>query len=136
MELLLNLVWLMLAVPAALVCMQGRRVAPYRGFFGRFQSVVVLSSILVLVFPVISLTDDLMALRADVEESNSSNRAVKSSTADASGSKSLFGFHLWPAHAVLVGPQVETWSELSLLSVPCADRLLSETVGCRAPPVG
>jgi hypothetical protein len=135
MELLLNLAWLTLAVSAALVGIPACRVAPSRAFLGRLHSAVVLGSILVLVFPFISVTDDLMALRTDIEESGSSNRTVKAATADASDSRGLPSFNLLPVRTGLSGPQNETWSDLSLLSAPCADRVLLENVGSRAPPL-
>jgi hypothetical protein len=134
MELILNLVWLMLFVPAAVVCLRAQKQDRHARFAGRFRSVVVMGSVLVLVFPLISATDDLMALRADVEESGSS-RVVKSGVVDISDSRDLFSFHIMPARIVLVGPPTATLDELSQLSIGHIDSLFFQTAGSRAPPV-
>ena len=73
MELLLNLVWLLLALPAYWLWRRGageRRVSP-------LQCLLALGCALVLLFPVISATDDLHAMRAEMEESASSKRTVR-----------------------------------------------------------
>lgn len=48
-----------------------------------------MGSVLALVFPLISATDDLMALRSDIEESGSSNRAAKSANLDSSNAREI-----------------------------------------------
>jgi len=75
MELLLNLVWVLLALPAYWLWRRStgstvRRPSP-------LQCLLVLGCALVLLFPVISATDDLHAMRAEMEESASSERAVR-----------------------------------------------------------
>jgi hypothetical protein len=82
MELLLNLVWLTLAVPAIWmwrhesVCLaDGCRLHRIRPF-------LLLSCVLVLLFPVISATDDLHAMRQEIEESGPSKRMVKQAVSD------------------------------------------------------
>jgi hypothetical protein len=77
MELLLNLLWLALAFPAFWMwrnepvflenCRGLRRVRPF----------VLLGCILMLLFPVVSATDDLQAMRQEIEESSAS-RVVRS----------------------------------------------------------
>jgi len=73
MELLLNLVWLLLAVPG--YWLWRRSVHSHRA--GSRQCLLALGCALVLLFPVISATDDLHAMRAEMEESSSSKRTVR-----------------------------------------------------------
>ncbi len=82
MELLLNFLWLMLVLPATWLWLRrqrqtpGQSIGPLRGP----RSFVVLAFIVVLLFPIISISDDLHPMRADVEES-SSKRIAKQLTA-------------------------------------------------------
>jgi hypothetical protein len=70
MELLLNLIWLALAVGAMAVFVRSRRrptllaEVPYR------RSLVALACVLVLLFPVISASDDLHPAQAVVEDAS------------------------------------------------------------------
>jgi hypothetical protein len=79
MELLLNLVWLTLALPALWLW---RREASRRGSrrFDSWRCLVVLSSLLMLLFPVVSATDDLHAMRPELEESSLSKRMLRPAT--------------------------------------------------------
>jgi len=65
MELLLNLAWLLLMVPAIWIwhTASGDRKAGKRPF-----SLLVLACVLILLFPVVSATDDLQAMQPDMEE--------------------------------------------------------------------
>jgi len=76
MELLLNLVWLLLAVPAYLLWHESGNVRA-RYSLTALQTLLALGCALVLLFPVISATDDLHAMRAEIEESPSSKRNVR-----------------------------------------------------------
>ena len=69
MELLLNLVWVLLAFPAFWVW----RVAKDRPGPGQQSRYcwLTLACILILLFPVVSATDDLQALRPEMEEASS-----------------------------------------------------------------
>ena len=72
LELLLNLCWLLLLGPGTYLWLrQRRRAKPI------FQFSVALACLLFLLFPVISATDDLHALRQEMEESSSNKRALK-----------------------------------------------------------
>jgi hypothetical protein len=81
MELLLNLVWVLLALPAYWLwrrdagARQARRVSS-------LQCLLALGCGLVLLFPVISATDDLHAMRAEMEESATSKRTVRQAGSD------------------------------------------------------
>jgi hypothetical protein len=81
MELLLNLLWLLLAMPAFWLWRYSR-TAPKRPKFDALQCLLALGCLLVILFPVISASDDLRAMRAEMEESHS-----KKSIAQSGGSK-------------------------------------------------
>jgi hypothetical protein len=86
MELLLNLLWLTLALPA--LWMWRRESVFAQGHRRRFDGVrpfVILGCVLMLLFPVVSATDDLHAMRQEMEESSPSKRMVK----QIAGEKSL-----------------------------------------------
>jgi hypothetical protein len=76
MELLLNLAWLLMLVPAWYLWRESRS-----GDSGRkstsLQALLALGCALVILFPVISATDDLHAMRAEIEESPSTKRSVR-----------------------------------------------------------
>ena len=76
MELLLNLAWLLLAVPAYWLW-RGSRIVGARRYFSALQCLLALGCLLVILFPVISATDDLCAMRAEIEESPASKRGIR-----------------------------------------------------------
>lgn len=75
MELLLNLAWLLLALPAYWLW-RGRKHLHARKF-SALQFLLALGCMLVILFPVISATDDLCAVRAEVEESAAGTRSLR-----------------------------------------------------------
>jgi hypothetical protein len=79
MEVLLNLFWAMLAVPAALIWWRERRFAQNLRYRCFSPSLVSLVCLLALLFPVVSATDDMQAMRGEVEESSPTKRVVKQS---------------------------------------------------------
>jgi hypothetical protein len=81
MELLLNLVWVLMALPA--YWLWRRSMGSARGP-SSLQCLLALGCALVLLFPVISATDDLHAMRAEMEESASSKRAVRQAGSEKS----------------------------------------------------
>jgi ABC-type Fe3+-siderophore transport system permease subunit len=96
----------------------------------------VLGCALVLLFPVISASDDLHAMRAEMEESSPSKRSVS----QTAGEKASIWNSRWQnlaavvATAALLGLAGEAWQELSTipLSLPTAPLILHAS---RAPPV-
>jgi hypothetical protein len=70
MELLLNLFWLLLAMPAYWLWRYSRTAAQRRKF-DALQCFLALGCLLVILFPVVSASDDLRAMRAEMEESSS-----------------------------------------------------------------
>jgi len=88
MELLLNLTWLLLALPAFLLW-RGCRGVSAGSRFTAVQCLLALSCMLVTLFPVVSATDDLRAMRAEMEESPVSKRSLCQSSGERlSASKS------------------------------------------------
>ncbi len=71
MELLLNLAWLLLALPAYWLWRRDTRKV------NALQCLLALASALVLLFPVISASDDLHAMRAEMEDSSINKRTVR-----------------------------------------------------------
>jgi hypothetical protein len=71
MELLLNLIWVALAVAA--LCAWGRRRSEPQSR----PHLIAVICLLALLFPVISATDDLHAMRSEMEDSASSKRSIK-----------------------------------------------------------
>jgi hypothetical protein len=76
MELLLNLAWLLLALPAFWLW-RGSRYAPRDHKFTALQCLLALGGLLVILFPVVSATDDLCAMRNVMEESPASKRTIR-----------------------------------------------------------
>jgi hypothetical protein len=95
MELFLNLVWVLVVV-ASLIYYRRRHPAavPHRRIACR--SAIALFCALAILFPVISLTDDLHAEQAVMEDSSSSRKALKAGAA-GDRSPSTVRFHNLPA---------------------------------------
>ena len=81
MELLLNLAWLLLVLPAYGIWRQGA-VAKRQKRFNSLQGLLALGCLLVLLFPIISATDDLHAMRAEMEEPGTSKRSIRQASPD------------------------------------------------------
>jgi len=98
MELLLNLLWLLLVMPAFWLWRYSRS-APEIRKASRLHCLLALACLLVILFPVISATDDLHVMRAEMEESPTGKRSIGQSDSDKSSpSKSL----LQPALTIAV----------------------------------
>ena len=88
MELLLNLTWLLLALPAYFLWRDSRSMPSARRFTA-VQCMLAVGCMLVTLFPVVSATDDLRAMRAEMEESPVSKRSICQSSGERhSASKS------------------------------------------------
>jgi hypothetical protein len=81
MELLLNLAWLLLALPAFLLW-RGCRSASAGRRLTAVQCLLALGCMLVILFPVVSATDDLRVMRAEMEESTVSKRSIGQSSGE------------------------------------------------------
>jgi hypothetical protein len=135
MELLLNLAWVLLALPAYWLW---RREAESRPScrVSSLQCSLALGCVLVLLFPVISASDDLHAMRSEMEESATSKRAVRAAASEknSAGVNRLQGPPALVASAAwVVAPEV------GLLKFSVASVVLLTTPGVvyagRAPPV-
>jgi hypothetical protein len=133
MELLLNFAWLLLALPA---CWLWRRAEarPARQV-SSLQSLLALGCALFLLFPVISASDDLHAMRAEIEESATSKRTARNASAEKS-SGWVQRLQTLPATvataAWLAAPEVE-WFEVCAVRISPLARPAVIQVG-RAPP--
>jgi hypothetical protein len=81
MELLLNLAWLFLALPAYWLWRGSRAASPGRRFTA-LQCLLALGCMLVILFPVVSATDDLRAMCSEMEESPASKRTIRQASSD------------------------------------------------------
>jgi hypothetical protein len=85
MELLLNLAWILLVLPAYWLFRRGAHTRAARRVTA-MQCMLALGCVLVLLFPVISASDDLHVMRAEMEESSSSKQTVRQATAEKNSS--------------------------------------------------
>jgi hypothetical protein len=129
MELLLNLAWLLLALPAYWLWRRNaRRVTS-------LQCLLALGCLLVLLFPVISASDDLHVMRAEMEDSIS-KRTVRQSGSDRNSSW-LNRLQAPPARVASALRLVAPEFGLLEVSVTCASPLARSCAfqDGRAPPV-
>jgi len=136
MELLLNLLWLTLAVPAIWMWRHQSVCAEDCPRFHRIRPLVLFGCVLMLLFPVVSATDDLHAMRQEMEESSPSKKVVKQAVADKSlarittaGALPALIFPVWLGHDDRVCGQV--------LGVPVrlSEQRHSGGSSSRAPPL-
>jgi len=130
MELLLNLAWLLLALPAYWLWLGRKR--PHTRASSALQFLLVLGCMLVVLFPVISATDDLCALRSECEESPGGTHSLRQ------GDHDRLSAGKWHTPAL---PATQTFSvahDYAWLSQPASDPLISSAPGgllpARAPP--
>ena len=132
MELLLNLLWLTLALVALGSCC---RVSRWSGKTNRSRTFVLTGCLLALVFPVVSASDDLNALRTEMEEGNSGNPCAKKSTPNRSA---ILGNHdVGFATRSRVGLASLEWNSQEQISEHCSRYFQQVSVviaGSRAPP--
>lgn len=132
MELLLNLAWLLLALPALWLWRGSRSIRK----FTSLQCVLTLCCVLVMLFPVVSATDDLRAMRAELEEPQSSKRVVRA----AASEKASLGHNRLLSPPALLGTALSFALKAercnlplgTLLDLPAAPTALPSG---RAPPV-
>ncbi|MFZ0300772.1 MAG: hypothetical protein WAM13_20660 [Candidatus Sulfotelmatobacter sp.] len=134
MELLLNLAWLLLVLPAYWLWRRDSGLRAAR-WVTSLQCLLALGCVLVLLFPVISASDDLHAMRTEMEDSSISKRTVRQAGSDRNSAwvNRLQGAPAVAASAVrLVAPEVR----LLEVSITCVSPLARPCVfhGGRAPP--
>jgi hypothetical protein len=135
MELVLNILWLLLALPAFFVW--HRQSGPWRVVGKRCHSrfFVLLGCLLALLFPVVSASDDLHPQSAEIEESGPFKRTVKQSPG--------IRVPAWTANSGVVAlsaqksvfpPEIETFGvHVEHLPVPPRQALAS-SIAYRGPP--
>src|ERR1700678_1192126 len=100
MELLLDVTWLLLAVPAYWLWRRSLHTRAL-GKLGSLQCLLALACLLVLLFPVISATDDLHVMRTEMEESSPGKRGAR----QAAGEKASVWNSRWQTlPAVVAAP--------------------------------
>ncbi len=128
MELFLNFLWLLLFVPAWWVWRRNNRN------FSSLRCLLTLACALVILFPVISATDDLHAAPQAMEESSSSKRTLKHSHSG----KVQHHFYSPPAQVVLAAgalfPVREICARVQDAAVAFPATRRRGIVGERAPP--
>jgi hypothetical protein len=135
MELLLNLVWLTLVLPAFWMWRHESVYAKNCRDFNRIRPLVLFGCVLMLLFPVVSATDDLHAMRQEMEESSSSKRVVKQAVADKSMARlSIAGGLPALISPVSLGPGDEAWGLVLPVSVFLPQQAHFNERASRAPP--
>lgn len=132
MELLLNLSWLLLAMPALWLWRESARRTG-RGPFRALQGMFCLGCALVLLFPVVSATDDLRVMRAEMEESPTGKRSIGQSggergSAPRTHAQPMVAIASFAPMLLQEGHVVSVFSPLSIPESPTAIR------PGRAPP--
>jgi hypothetical protein len=129
MELLLNLAWLLLAIPAWFLW-RGHRSARQ---FGSVHCLLALGCMLVVLFPVVSATDDLHAMRAEMEESPDGKRSIRQTTNDKPPVWKWQSAPALPATTSSLIVSIARWQPLptASLSTPAAPAIERPS---RAPP--
>jgi len=131
MEFLLNLAWLLLALPAYWLW-RGSRSTPSGRKFTSLQCLLALAGMLVILFPVVSATDDLHAMRAEMDESPASKRTVRLDSTE----KAPWQMHSAPAlteNLMLFPASKKGWQQLPTPYLPMPAAPVIERAG-RAPP--
>jgi len=135
MELLLNILWLMLTLPAFLVWRRQSASAWSSGKQSHCRSFVLLGCLLALLFPVVSATDDLHPISADIEESSPSKRTVKQSPGVKSPAWSHDGGRqVQLVHVAAFRPENEASGPVSKYLPVLPEQAPGATSDGRAPP--
>jgi hypothetical protein len=135
MELLLNLLWLLLALPAFFVWHRQSGFWRDAGRRCRSRSFVLLGCLLALLFPVVSASDDLHPQSAEIEESAAFKRTVKQSAGiRVPAWTSTSGVVALSAQMSGLLPDIETFGVLvEHLPLP-ARQALASAIDYRGPP--
>ncbi len=126
MELLLNFVWLALAMAALAIWV----VAPVSGSGRRrefYCGIIILACVMVLLFPVISANDDLWGAQLAIEDSPAAKAKLNSAAGQFAPALVTQAQHVVPVFTVV-------WTLAHPVS-PIATSLTSFSVPQRAPPL-
>ncbi len=137
MELLLNLFWLTLTLPAIWMWRRESVCAKDCGGFERIRPFLLFGCLLILLFPVVSATDDLHAMRQVMEESSASKRMVKQGAGDKSIAALSHSGALLALVLLLVSfrPSHKVCGHVSMADVALPQLLHSNETASRAPPL-
>jgi hypothetical protein len=136
MELLLNLVWLTLALPAIWIWRHEPASVGHSRGHSRLGSSLILMCVLVLLFPVVSATDDLHPMRTEMEESSPFKRTVKQSSSSAAAAW-LYNPGIFFARSISdsrIGLSTEVCALISPSSFIFPELLTYGQSASRAPP--
>jgi len=134
MELLLNLLWLMLALPAFLIWRHQSACARSSDKRCHTRAFVLLVCLLALLFPVVSASDDLHPISAEIEESGPSKRVVRHSQGFNSTVYSHDSGAARLAHVPSFRPENEACGTISEYLPVHAEQGPVSTINDRAPP--
>jgi len=137
MELLLNLFWLMLAVPALWYWRHEPAFARKASGFERFRPFVLIGCTLMLLFPVISATDDMRAMGQVMEERAPSERILKQYAGGEKSHSHLSGDGTYPAtlvYSLAVAPTHQICGQVVAHPILLPEQTLLGGMSCRAPP--
>lgn len=136
MELFLNLLWLTLLVPAVWLWRRDPARSGNTQPWAWFRPLLLLACVLVLLFPVVSATDDLHMLQSEMEEPGLSKRAIRPCVGErASLLLSGCDAPLVQVFSVsLPGPGDQSCGQVLRLQVAIPEPVRSYASGCRAPP--
>jgi hypothetical protein len=137
MELALNLIWFIIAAASYVLLVRhlaSRSAERARGP-SRFRCVVALGCLLAILFPVISLTDDLHDMQATMEESLSSSFIIKRCGVNRHSTPECTPYQL--LHIVALFGAIIGWVSFGIMAGQRTARQSSEqwfTALDRAPP--
>lgn len=135
MEIALNILWLLLLLPAAWLHQRQNPDCCSHLRCPRLAPLLILGCVLVLLFPVISATDDLHAMRFEMEEPGP-QRWVKQLDVEQSGSVFKSGSTLIRSASSLCGQGHEiVCGRVYLAPLPFAGEVTVSELASRAPPV-
>jgi len=136
MELLLNLLWFLLALLTLGLWWHGIVSARGRRCVDHLPQLILLACVVVLLFPVVSATDDLHPLRPEMEECNPSKRlkqAVAQKSSCALSTAGALPTHLTVSFSTFPLKDVCGQILIEQALAPAAAQLWTDA--CRAPPV-
>jgi hypothetical protein len=128
MELLLNLVWLSLALLAFTALVRGRKASAGHARASYRTALLALACVLVLLFPVVSASDDLHPTQAVLEDAST---RVQKMAASLSSSPSMVPA-LLALYLLAALVMVATWRPVA--SVTRVISLVRNPVSGRSPP--
>jgi hypothetical protein len=136
MELFLNFVWLLLTLGSLAICWRAQIRPRTEGGIPRARFFVLVASLLVLLFPTVSVTDDLRELRAVMEDPSLGKRVVKQAE---SPKYPMLGDGDQPAEPladlVSISHNNESCGAPARYSPPFREQDATSSISCRAPPV-